>query len=178
MLAKHDREWSREELAAAADKSAMFTWGASGPMGAGAIDIVKSDGCYFWDGNGKKYLDFNSQAMCLHHGHTPHPSIVEAVTEQLQTAPYAYPGMTMVPVRAKLCSLLADIVPGPINTFMFPSSGAEANEAGMRFVSTPGFRQSDSLANGLLCPTRLSFTPGEARSSRSIDRITEARMQR
>ena len=134
VLANHDREWSREELADAAQASAMFTWGASGPMGAGAIDIVKSDGCYFWDGAGKKYLDFNSQAMCLHQGHTPHPSIVDAVTAQLREAPYAYPGMTMVPVRAKLCALLSDIFPGHINTFMFPSSGAEANEAGMRFA--------------------------------------------
>merc|ERR1719478_89359 len=103
-------------------------------MNEGAIQAVRSEGVYFWDAAGKRYLDFNSQAMCLAHGHTPDPSIVEAVTRQLTTMPYMYPGISMVPVRARLCTLLADIFPGEINTFMFPSSGAEANEAAIRFA--------------------------------------------
>lgn len=134
VLAEHAREWTEAELEAAGKKHSMFTWGASGPMGDNAIHAVRAEGVYFWDRAGKKYLDFNSQAMCLHHGFTPDPMIVDEVTEQLKTMPYMYPGLSMVPVRSKLCSLLSDIVPGDINTFMFPGSGAEANEAGMRFA--------------------------------------------
>jgi taurine--2-oxoglutarate transaminase len=47
---------------------------------------------------------------------------------------YAYPGVSVTPVRAKLCQLLADIVPGDINSFIFPSSGSEANECAMRMA--------------------------------------------
>ena len=36
--------------------------------------------------------------MCLSHGHTPDASIVAAVTEQLETLPYAYPGISQTPV--------------------------------------------------------------------------------
>lgn len=64
----------------------------------GAMQIAKGAGCYFWTADGRKFLDFNSQAMCLSHGHTPDPSIVAAVTEQLETLPYAYPGISQTPV--------------------------------------------------------------------------------
>ena len=72
--------------------------------------------------------------MCLSLGHTPPQSVVDDVTEQLKTLAYGYGGIAAVPIRAKMSKLLAEIVPGDINTFMFPSSGAEANEAAMRIA--------------------------------------------
>jgi len=42
------------------------------------------------DMNGKKYIDFNSQAMCSSLGHTCPPSVVEAVTKQMQELPMTY----------------------------------------------------------------------------------------
>ena len=42
--------------------------------------------------------------------------------------------MFQTPVRARLSKLLSDIVPGDINHFLFPSSGAEANEAAVRIA--------------------------------------------
>ena len=43
-----------------------------------------------------------------------------------------YPCTSVSPIRAKLCSLLADMVPGDINSFLFPSGGAESNEVALR----------------------------------------------
>lgn len=73
-------------------------------------------------------------AMCTNHGHTPDKSIVDAVVKQLETLPYAYPGLFITEIRARLSKLLADLCPGDINTFMFPSTGAEANETAVRMA--------------------------------------------
>ena len=54
----------------ATNKHVLFTWGASQPMARDAIPIQRGEGVYFVDMDGKKYLDFNSQAMCSHLGHT------------------------------------------------------------------------------------------------------------
>ena len=35
--------------------------------------IVRASGVYFWDQHGKRYIDWNSMAMCANHGHTPDP---------------------------------------------------------------------------------------------------------
>lgn len=136
LLARHADEayWTSEAVKDAGNDHVLFTWGATDPMAAGALAITRSEGVYFWTEDGKKYMDFNSMAMCLSHGHTPDPSIVEAITTQLNTCPYAYPGMFQTPVRARLSKLLAEIVPGDINHFLFPGSGAEANEAAVRIA--------------------------------------------
>lgn len=127
-------DWSADDVQKAAERHSMFTWGATGPMCDGSVQAVRGEGVYFYGADGQRYLDWNSQAMCVHHGHTPDPTIVDAVKEQMETMCYMYPGISMVPVRAKLCALLADLFPGDINAFMFPSSGAEANEAAMRIA--------------------------------------------
>lgn len=50
--------------------------------------------------------------MCLSLGHTPPQAIIDAITNQLKTLPFAYNGVSSAPVRAKLCKLLADVIPG------------------------------------------------------------------
>ena len=129
-----EREWSDEEVKSALEKNTLFTWGATNAMRDSAIRIVRNDGIYLYDQNGKRYLDWNSQAMCVNSGHTPDPSIIEAVTEQMKKQCYLYPGYFYSDIRVKLSKLLADIVPGDINSFVFPSSGAEANEAALRIA--------------------------------------------
>jgi hypothetical protein len=43
--------------------------------------------------------------MCSNLGHTVHPKIVKAINDQLHTIPYAYPGATVVEIRARLCQV-------------------------------------------------------------------------
>jgi hypothetical protein len=127
-------DWSTEKVQQQTAKHALFTWGASGPMSDAAIPIAHGEGVYFYDMNGKKYIDFNSQAMCSHFGHSTPQSVIDAVVDQMSKISYTYPGISTTPVRAKLCTLLASIVPGDINAFLFPSSGAEANEIALRIA--------------------------------------------
>jgi taurine--2-oxoglutarate transaminase len=119
-----------------------------------AVQIAQGDGCYFIDNNGKRYLDFNSMAMCSSLGHTVDPTIIDAVVHQLKTVAYAYPGYFITEIRAKLSKvcqwsfvvvdhikLLADITPGDLNTFVFPSGGTEANETAIRMARLMTKRQ-------------------------------------
>jgi taurine--2-oxoglutarate transaminase len=48
-------------------------------------------GVYFWDANGKKFFDLNSQLMCSNIGHGD-PRVVEAIKEQADELTYAGPG--------------------------------------------------------------------------------------
>jgi 4-aminobutyrate aminotransferase-like enzyme len=36
--------------------------------------MVRAEGVYFWDQHGKRYIDWNSMAMNMNHGHTPDKS--------------------------------------------------------------------------------------------------------
>jgi taurine--2-oxoglutarate transaminase len=47
---------------------------------------------------------------------------------------YSYPCQTVTPVKAKLSALLADILPGDLNTFFYTAGGAESNETAMRMA--------------------------------------------
>jgi taurine--2-oxoglutarate transaminase len=81
---------------------------------------------YFWTPDGKRYLDFNSQLMCVNIGHAD-DRVVRAIQEQAAVLPYANPFLATEP-RAKLGAKLAEITPGDIDVFFFTNGGAEANE--------------------------------------------------
>jgi len=136
ILTKHRalaaKEWTPDEILSATRKHTLFSWGASDAIVP--IQVKKGEGVYFYDTNGKKYLDFNSQAMCSNLGHTVPPSVVAAINKQLNEIAYSYPCQTVVPVKAKLSSLLADLLPGDLNTFFFTAGGAESNETAIRMA--------------------------------------------
>jgi taurine--2-oxoglutarate transaminase len=109
-------------------KHTIFSWSAQGKVNPVPID--RAEGIYFWDTDGKRYIDFNSQLMCVNIGHR-HPKVVEAIKAQADKLMFAWPGAATEP-RAKLGKLLSEICPGPINKFFFTNGGAECNEAAIK----------------------------------------------
>lgn len=142
LLARHgEDEWTSDDIHSATEDHVLFTWGATNAVRDQAPLINRTEGVYFYDEKGARYLDFNSMAMCVNQGHTPDPSIVEAVVTQMGRNCYAYPGVFKVPVRARLSKLLSEISPGDINHFTFPSGGAEAIETAVRMARVMTGRQ-------------------------------------
>lgn len=94
--------------------------------------MVKAEGCYFWDGDGKRYTDLNSQLMCTNIGHQ-HPKVIKAIQDQAQELCYAGPAMA-TNVRAEFGPILARHTPGDLNKFFFTLGGAEANENAIKFA--------------------------------------------
>lgn len=96
--------------------------------------MEKGEGSYFFDVEGRKYLDFNSQAMCSNLGHTVPQSVIDEINTQLKTIAYVYPCAAVTPIKAKLSALLADLLPGDLNHFYYTTGGAESNETAMRMA--------------------------------------------
>ena len=84
--------------------------------------LVRGEGIHIYDIDGKKYMDWTSQAVCCNLGYTVPDAIQEAVATQLRELPMVYGGLGQCPVRARLCNLMAELCPGDINGFIFPSS--------------------------------------------------------
>lgn len=108
----------------------LYEWSAQAAVDP--IPVAGAKGSYFWTPEGKRYLDFNSQLMCMNLGHG-HPRVIEAIKRQLDSLPYVTPFMATEP-RALLGAKLAEITPGDIDVFFFTSGGADANENAIRIA--------------------------------------------
>src|SRR3954452_6536333 len=119
-----------DEMIALSKKHTLFEWSAQSKVDP--IPVERAKGIYFWTPEGKRFIDFNSQLMCVNIGHGDE-RVVRAIKEQAETLPYANPFMA-TDVRARLGAKLAEITPGDIDTFFFTNGGAEANENAIKIA--------------------------------------------
>ena len=108
----------------------LFSWGKQG--GLNPINVSHAKGSYFYDRDGKKYLDFSSQLMNVNIGHG-NQRITEAVTKQMKEMSYAYPGMA-TDIRGKLGKKISEITPGNLTKSFFTLGGAEAIENAIKLA--------------------------------------------
>jgi taurine--2-oxoglutarate transaminase len=108
----------------------LFEWSAQSAVDP--IPVAGAKGCWFWTPEGKRFLDFNSQLMCVNIGHGDE-RVVQAIQRQVETLAYANPFMATEP-RALLGQKLAEITPGDIDVFFFTLGGAEANENAIKIA--------------------------------------------
>ncbi|HEX7432735.1 MAG TPA: aminotransferase class III-fold pyridoxal phosphate-dependent enzyme, partial [Anaerolineaceae bacterium] len=83
----------------------FWTWSAQNKVSPSPIKSAQ--GVYFWDVDGKRYLDFNSMVMCVNIGHG-NQHVINAIIDQAKELPFAGPQMATRP-RAVLGKLLAEI---------------------------------------------------------------------
>jgi taurine--2-oxoglutarate transaminase len=124
------RTLTGDELVALTKQHTLYEWSAQSKVDP--IPVAGAEGCWFWTPEGKRYLDFNSQLMCVNIGHN-HPRVVQAIQAQAATLAYANPFMATEP-RAQLGRKLARICPGDIDVFFFTNGGAEANENAIKIA--------------------------------------------
>ena len=96
------------------------------------LHIVDAQGCFFVDGNGKRYLDFSSQLMCVNLGHK-NAAVIAAIETQALALPYIAPGYA-TDVRVELSQLLLEVLPKGLEKLFFTTSGTEANEAAIKIA--------------------------------------------
>jgi taurine---2-oxoglutarate transaminase len=113
-----------DDIIALSRKHTIFEWSAQAAVDP--IAVARAKGVYFWTPDGKRFLDFNSQLMCVNIGHADE-RVVKAIQDQAAVLPYANPFMA-TEARARLGAKLAEITPGDIDCFFFTNGGAEANE--------------------------------------------------
>jgi taurine--2-oxoglutarate transaminase len=118
-------------------RHSIFSWSAQASLNP--IAMVRGEGIYFWDADGKRYIDMNSQLMCVNIGHGDR-RVIDAIKRQADELVYAGPGMATA-VRARVGKMLAELTPGDLNRFFFTLGGAEANENAIRIARMVSGRQ-------------------------------------
>jgi taurine--2-oxoglutarate transaminase len=121
---------SEDPVVALTTRHTFGTWKKQ--KGWNPLHIVDAEGCYFFDVNGKKYLDFSSQLMCSNLGHK-NKAVIEAICDQARKLPYISPAFTC-DVRAELTKLLLSVFPKGLEKFFYSTSGTEANEAAIKIA--------------------------------------------
>src|SRR5216110_3306790 len=119
-----------DEIIALAKRHTLFEWSAQSKVDP--IPVARAKGIYFWTPEGKRFIDFNSQLMCVNIGHGDE-RVINAIKEQASTLAYANPFMA-TEVRARLGAKLAEITPGDIDSFFFTNGGAESVENAVRIA--------------------------------------------
>ena len=126
-----------DEMVALAKKHTIFEWSAQAAFDP--LPVARAKGAYFWTPEGKRFIDFNSQLMCVNIGHGD-PRVVRAIQAQAETLIYVSPFMATEP-RARLGAKLAELTPGDIDVFFFTNGGAEANENAIKIARAVTGRQ-------------------------------------
>ncbi len=119
-----------EEIVNLNREHVFFSWSTQSQVNP--IPVVRSEGVYFWDADGKRYLDFSSQLMNVNIGHG-NQKVIKAIQEQVAKFQYIYPGTATEP-KGRLGQLLAEITPGDLYKTFFTLGGAEANENAIKFA--------------------------------------------
>jgi len=126
--------------------------------------IVRGDGCYLYDENGKRYLDAVGGAYVANLGHS-NPEIADALARQARSFGYlSGTAFTHGPVE-ELAAELAATLPGDLDKLYFLSSGSEAVEAALKLArqywvesGKPGKHKIIALAPGYHGNTLLALS--------------------
>jgi len=121
---------SSEWIVDAHRKHVITSWSTQGNVDP--MHVVGGEGCWFWDQEGNRYLDFESQLVNLNLGHQ-HPRLIEAIKEQADVLCYISPSVANG-ARSLLGAKLAEVTPGNLVASFFTSGGAEANENAVRLA--------------------------------------------
>jgi acetylornithine aminotransferase len=97
------------------------------------VEPVRGEGCYLYDKNGVRYLDFYGGHAVISVGHT-HPRYVQRITEQLGRLGF-YSNAVRNPLQKQLAERLGVASGYPHFSLFLCNSGAEANENAIKLAS-------------------------------------------
>jgi len=118
------------QIVADARQYVLHSWSVQDSLDP--IPVAGGEGRYFWDYDGKRYLDFASQLVNVSIGHQ-HPKVVAAIKEQAEKLCTIGPPMA-TEARSTLARLLAEVTPGDLQLSFFTNGGAEANENAIKLA--------------------------------------------
>ncbi len=109
--------------------------------------IVRGDGCYLEDSNGKRYLDALAGLFSVNLGYGYGEEIGQAALEQMRELPF-YTNWTYAHPRAiELAAEVASLAPGDLNRVFFVSGGGEAVESAWK-LARQYYQARDGLPPG------------------------------
>src|SRR5919199_3927365 len=91
--------------------------------------IVRGDGCYLEDINGKRYLDALAGLFAVNIGYGYGEEIGQAALEQMRELPFYTNWSYAHPRAIELAAEVASLAPGDLNRVFFCSGGSESVES-------------------------------------------------
>jgi len=111
------------------------------------IALVRGQGSYVWDADGRRYLDLYGGHCVAIAGHC-HPKLVAAVREQAGKLLF-YSNVVYLDVRALAAQRVAALAPEGLRRVFFCNSGTEANETALKIARKhTARRRVISMADG------------------------------
>jgi len=96
--------------------------------------IVRGDGCYLEDMNGKRYLDALAGLFAVNIGYGYGEEVGEAAAAQLRELPFYTNWSYAHPRAIELAAEVASLAPGDLNRVFFVSGGSEAVESAWKLA--------------------------------------------
>ncbi|MCW2570065.1 MAG: hypothetical protein JWO88_123 [Frankiales bacterium] len=170
--------WQRRDPSGLADSARDHLWmhftrhstyqdGGSVPI------IVKGDGAYIWDSNGKKYLDGLSGLFVVQAGHG-RVELAQAGAAQAAELAYFPIWSYAHPQAIQLAERLASLAPGDLNRVFFTTGGGEAVETAWKLAKQYFKLTGKPMKHKVI--SRAVAYHGTPHGALSITGIPEARM--
>src|SRR5579871_117030 len=96
--------------------------------------IVRGDGCYLEDSDGKRYLDALAGLYAVQIGYSHGDEVGRAAHEQMRELPFYTNWSYAHPRAIELAAELAELAPGELNRSFFVSGGSEGVEAAWKLA--------------------------------------------
>jgi adenosylmethionine-8-amino-7-oxononanoate aminotransferase len=96
--------------------------------------IVRGEGCYLEDANGKRYLDALAGLFAVQIGYSYGEEMGQAALEQMRELPFYTNWSYAHPRAIELAHEIAQLAPGDLNRAFFVSGGSEAVESAWKLA--------------------------------------------
>ncbi len=97
------------------------------------VFVERGEGCYVWDRNGDRWLDFTAGIGVTNTGHC-HPRVVAAIREQAGKIIHAQANIFLHTPMLEAADRLTGTLPSSLNQVFFANSGAEAVEGALKLA--------------------------------------------
>ena len=94
--------------------------------------IVKAEGIFLWNDEGKQFYDMSSQLVNMNLGHG-HKKIIKAIQDQAEKLAFINPSFAC-DVRSMAAKKIVEIAPGNMGKVFFTNAGAESNENAIKIA--------------------------------------------
>src|SRR5947207_7491796 len=127
--------------------------------------IVRGEGCYLEDANGKRYLDALAGLFSVNIGYSYGEEVGQAALEQMRELPFYTNWSYAHPRAIELAAEVASVAPGDLNRVFFCSGGSEAVESAWKlarqyFAVRDGISEATGVEPGHRVPGQEGSAPG------------------
>jgi adenosylmethionine-8-amino-7-oxononanoate aminotransferase len=135
--------------------------------GAEVPIIVRGDGCYLEDSNGKRYLDALAGLFSVNIGYGYGEEMGEAAAAQMRELPFYTNWSYAHPRAIELANEVASLAPGDLNRLFFVSGGSEAVESAWKLARQYYSARGEQRVRAAIAPTGAD-TPTRVDEARAV----------